>query len=167
MMASLCVLDFEASSIDGWPIEVGVSQTVGSTVQTWSLLIRPAPNWSDVEWSAAAQRVHGICRRQLDLALDAGEVVRQLMQHIGGRLVLSDAPNYDGRWLKRLFSATGRTDFPALHDFHAAINDIFMDNPEALDWAYEYLRRHPAPHRAGPDAERLLRALLRAANTRL
>jgi len=46
-------LDFEASSLsqDSWPIEVGLSWLAGGEVQTWSTLIRPAPDWNLSEWA--------------------------------------------------------------------------------------------------------------------
>jgi len=51
-------LDFEASSLTGWPIEAGWMRE-GDTAPR-SMLIRPEPMWSMEEWDAKAEAVHKI-----------------------------------------------------------------------------------------------------------
>lgn len=104
--ASLPVfLDFEASSLASasYPIEVAWSLPDGIIE---SHLISPAgiERWND--WSAQAERLHGISRAQL---LAEGEspawVCRRLNERLAGRVVYTDAPEYDRAWLDELFAA--------------------------------------------------------------
>lgn len=104
--ASLPVfLDFEASSLASasYPIEVAWSLPDGSIE---SHLISPAgiERWTD--WSAQAERLHGISRAQL---LAEGQspawVCRRLNERLAGRVVYTDAPEYDRTWLDELFAA--------------------------------------------------------------
>ncbi|WP_201098738.1 hypothetical protein [Thiocystis minor] len=98
-------LDFEASSLASAsnPIEVAWSLPDGGIE---SHLISPASidRWTD--WSAQAERLHGISRARL---LAEGKspmwVCRRLNEQLAGRMVYTDAPEYDGVWLNELFSA--------------------------------------------------------------
>ena len=96
-------LDFEASSLDGHPIEVAIS-TADGRIRSW--LIRPAWRWTD--WSAKAERLHGISREML--ARDGAsvrDVARDLNEALADGVVYSDSPEYDGRWCRQLFEAAG------------------------------------------------------------
>lgn len=159
-MESVCVLDFEASSLAGWPIEIGVSQLIAGTARTWSLLIGPAADWPLTEWSEIAERVHGVARGEFDHAPGAAEVVAGFLRCVGDRVILSDAPEYESKWLRLLFAAASRRDTPRVEDYHAVTFRLFEADPAGLDRVYEYLTWHPAPHRAGPDAEGMVRAWL-------
>lgn len=98
-------LDFEASSLASasYPIEVAWSLPDG-TIE--SHLISPAgiERWTD--WSAQAERLHGISRTQL---LAEGQspawICRRLNEQLAGQIVYTDAPEYDQTWLDELFSA--------------------------------------------------------------
>ena len=98
-------LDFEASSLASasYPIEVAWSLPDGAIE---SHLISPASidRWTD--WSAQAERLHGISRAQL---LAEGQspvwICRRLNEQLAGQIVYTDAPDYDGAWLDELFSA--------------------------------------------------------------
>jgi hypothetical protein len=71
-----------------------------------SHLISPAgiERWTD--WSAQAERLHGISRSRL---LADGQapawICRRLNEQLAGRMVYTDAPEYDQAWLDELFSA--------------------------------------------------------------
>lgn len=98
-----CFIDFEASSLDlicSYPIEVGICLPNGVT-HSW--LLKPAPLWRD--WSAEAERVHGIPVERLQQdghsVIDVAETLNEL---VPGKAVC-DALTYDSFWLYRLFKA--------------------------------------------------------------
>ncbi len=96
-------LDFEASSLDGYPIEVAIS-TADGRIRSW--LIRPTWRWTD--WSTKAEALHGISREML--ARDGAsvrDVARDLDEALGDGVAYSDSPDYDGRWCRQLFEAAG------------------------------------------------------------
>lgn len=97
-------LDFEASSVshESWPIEVGLSWLAGGEVQTWSTLIRPAPDWNLSDWAPQSAAVHGIALEELDDAPAAYRVAGDLLGHLGDRVLVSGAPEFETRWLTRL-----------------------------------------------------------------
>ena len=151
-------LDFEASSLaqDSWPIEVGLSWLKNGDVRTWSSLIRPAPDWCFSAWSSQSADVHGITHDALRDASAAPEVVDEFFKILDGKSLVSDAPEFDAGWLSRLLQAGGCDTVPTVADYHRVSCAQFSGL--ALDMLYETLERHPAPHRAGPDSARLVRA---------
>lgn len=155
---SYAALDFEASSLaqDSWPIEVGFSWMENGDVRTWSSLIRPAPDWSLSAWSSRSAAVHSIPHDALHDAPTAQEVVGEVFKVLGGKKLLSDAPEFERHWLSRLLQAGGCDRVPTVADYHDVSFARFSGL--ALDMLYETLERHPAPHRAGPDSARLVRA---------
>lgn len=163
------VLDFEACGLSdtSWPIEVGVSMLRGGRVETWSSLIRPEDDWDQSEWSEASAEIHGILMADLDYAPPAAVVARQLLDRMSGRIVLSDAPGYERLWLNRLLEVVGRRDAIRIQDYHVVTTLVLSDDPDGLDRMLEWLACSQVPHRAGPDAERMVRAWVRAAEDRL
>ena len=96
-------LDFEASSLDGYPIEVAISTGEGD-IRSW--LIRPTWRWTD--WSVKAEALHGISREML--ARDGAsvrDVARELNEALEDGVAYSDSPKYDGWWCRQLFEAAG------------------------------------------------------------
>lgn len=160
---NFAILDFEASSLsqESWPIEVGLSWIANSYVQTWSSLIRPNPAWDLSDWSPQSAEVHGIALSELESAPSAAEVVAASRNVLGGRKLVSDAPEFEARWLERLLLAAGQHEAPEIEDFDGV--SFAMFEGYALDMLYETVERRPAPHRAGPDTARLARGWLRAA----
>ncbi|SMC47524.1 hypothetical protein [Primorskyibacter flagellatus] len=155
-------LDFEASSLapDSWPIEIGLSWLKDDIVHTWSSLIRPALDWNLSAWSTQSAAVHGLALEALHYAPTASTVVDEFLERLEGKVPLSDAPEFDARWLSRLLQAGGCASVPEVEDYHCVSFAHFSGL--ALDMLYEYLGRHPAPHRAGPDSARLVRAWRKA-----
>jgi len=154
------IIDFEASGIGpfSWPIEVGLAWVEAGEVRSWSSLIRPEPDWSLDDWDPIAEEVHRIPRRELDRAPAAWSVAEELLRRVAGRPVFSDAPERDGRWARRLLDAQPRETGLRVLDFDLAVWAVC--GARGADWAYERLERVRTPHRAGPDAERMLRAIL-------
>jgi hypothetical protein len=110
-------LDFEASSLspDSYPIEVAWSNE-DSSIE--SHLISPASVESWTDWDFVAESIHGIRRQQL---LADGKhpllICNRMNEQLAGKTVYTDAPQFDGMWLSRLFSAGDgiRPDFRLKH----------------------------------------------------
>ncbi|MCA1594296.1 MAG: hypothetical protein LC754_17050 [Acidobacteria bacterium] len=154
-------LDCEASSLSqiSYPIEIGFSLPDG-TVRAY--LIRPEWDWSD--WDFNAESVHGLSREEIMAhGLPADHVARLLNDALGGRVAYSDAPEFDGFWLERLYEASGvEMEFQLAH-----FDSLFPDlTPERIA-AKSELARYGTPgrqHRAAHDVKFLqeLYKLLRA-----
>ncbi|WP_116085996.1 exonuclease domain-containing protein [Tropicimonas sp. IMCC34011] len=155
-------LDFEASSLsaDSWPIEVGLSWLAGGDVVSWSSLIRPADDWPMSDWSHASEQVHGIPFDALTDAPTPEAVASELRAQLAGRLLVSDAPCFDSRWLERLMNAADTHAVGPILDFDQVNFSLF--HGASLDSLYERFERSAVPHRAGPDSARMARAWLRA-----
>jgi len=159
---SYAMLDFEASSLslESWPVEVGLSWIEGVETKTWSSFIRPAPEWTVSDWSEQSAAVHCIAREQLFDAPSTYEVVKELFNKLAGKMLISDAPEFEARWMARLLTAAGCTAVPMIKNYHDVSHNLFSGL--ALDMLYESLERSPAPHRAGPDSARLAKAWRKA-----
>lgn len=159
---NFAILDFEASSLsqDSWPIEAGLSWIANGHVQTWSSLIQPSRTWNLDDWSTQSAAIHGILFQELADAPSPTEVAETLLNVLGHRRLVSDAAEFEARWLARLMEAAGRSDVPNIEDFDAVSFAVYQGY--ALDLLYEMVERRPAPHRAGPDTARLARGWLRA-----
>ncbi|MFD2741144.1 exonuclease domain-containing protein [Sulfitobacter aestuarii] len=163
VVEKIAILDFEASSLSeaSWPIEIGLSWLERGEVRTWCSLIRPAPSWAIDDWSPQSASVHGISVSELMDAPSVTEVAEAFFKILGGRRLVSDAPEFETRWLDRLLRTAGRAESPSVEDFDDA--SFAMFDGYALDLLYETVERRPAPHRAGPDSARLARGWLKAA----
>jgi len=156
-------LDFEASSLTGWPIEAGWMREGDDAPR--SMLIRPEPMWSMEEWDAKAEAVHKIHIETLRRdGVDAAAVLLELTRELKGCVVVSDAPIYDSWWLGRLVDACGQDRPFQLWSINDAIPALAARAGVSVGAAVKrWVKNAPkgeAPHRAGADAERLLRRLL-------
>jgi hypothetical protein len=161
----IAVIDIEASAFKGYPIEIGVAvYRPQKPITLWSSLIRPTPLWSHrLPWDPAAESIHGIKLHLLDRAPSAPTIAVEIHQQlIGCACAYSDNPFHDQRWIELLFETTAIA-FPAiLTDIAALANNLRVDR-RAL---FEPDPFQPAEHRAGPDADHLLRRLLTLADIR-
>lgn len=151
-------VDFEASSLSmhSWPIEAGLAWLQGQHVIVQSKLIRPRPEWPVDDWSNTSGEVHGISKAELKDADTADDVALWLVETVGTRTLVSDAPEFDQRWLDRLLAEPG----PKIEDFNRMLWDAFsQDNgtisPGRLHHAYKNMRHRKTIHRAGEDAANL------------
>ena len=151
-------LDCEASSLDAdsWPVEVGLAWLAEGRIEARSSLIRPDPSWSMQAWSPASAAVHGIPLAELRQAPPAPEVARWVAGIVGDATLVSDAPEWDGRWLARLYETADGLRLPLVRDFDMMV--AARCDMAATRRVYAALDAIPAPHRAGPDAARLARA---------
>lgn len=159
----LHVIDFEASSLEpsGYPIEVGLATCTGAErpVQVWSSLIIPTPDWSaHGHWSVASAKIHGLRGRDLAAGLSPLQVATALNAAIGmNGIAWCDGGPYDAQWAQKLYRAAGIAPVFVLADWHRLILTL---GKRAASRATAWLDRTPAVHRAGPDAEQLLRAIV-------
>ncbi len=148
-------IDFEASSLsaESWPIEVGIAWLEDKRVVIESKLIRPRPEWPEKDWNPVSEQVHGIPRADLDDAGSADDVAAWLLEVIAGRSLVSDAPEFDQRWLDYLLGGPG----PQINDFDRVLWMAFsreegIISPGRLNKAYKNRLTRPTIHRAGDDA---------------
>lgn len=156
---SLTFLDFEASSLSrrSYPIEIGCAWIEADRVVHIAELIRPDPSWPP-DWSAESAAVHGIGPEALAIAEPAVSVARRFAALLAGRTIVSDAPEFDGRWLGRLLELMPERPPLGIVDFDALLHVVMSH--EAQRAAYADLAHTPTPHRAGGDAAKLATAWL-------
>lgn len=152
-------IDFEATSLFGgsYPLEIGCAWITDDVAVSIADLIRPDPGWPE-DWSAESAAVHGIRREDLANAEPAASVARRYASLLAGRVVVSDAPEFDERWLGRLLKLLPDQPRIRLIDLDHLVH-VAMSH-EAQRAVYEYLAVSSAPHRAGDDAARLAGAWL-------
>ena len=157
----LFTIDFEASSLapGSYPIEAGVArwQAPDHPIECWSALIRPVQLWRETgSWTADAQAVHGIRRDELEDGLDPPEILSILNWIVGPHAAFCDGGESDFGWARRLVLAAG-----FMNTFRMGYVDMLIGRCDDEGYArlVRWLDANPAPHRAGPDAERLMQAL--------
>ncbi len=98
-------LDFEASSLgkQSYPIEVA---WVFEDGRSQSFLIKPKSGW--VDWSADAEKIHGISRDLLqEKGSDIELVVGEMLSQLSGNELYASSPSWDGKWLSMLLRGAG------------------------------------------------------------
>lgn len=159
----LAVIDFEASSLgsDSYPIEVGVAIATGrqADIASWSALIKPSPEWKSANaWDRRSEQVHGIRQSQLDEGLQPAEALarlNELLTPIG--TVWCDGGQYDRFWFDRLCKAAPLVR-PAFKLWD--IVGLFALDRAAHNRFANHIAQTEAPHRAGPDAVRICKAIV-------
>lgn len=154
----LVFLDFEACALSraSWPVEIGYSWIADGQVWTRSRLIAPRPDWPLSEWSEVSARVHGIPLDDLWSAPPADEVAADT-DWLAGCEVISENPSWEQLWLDRLREGAAPD-----RGLLAAQGVAGASGRGAASAVVQSLFRSTAPHRAGPDAERLARAWFNA-----
>ncbi|WP_298905093.1 exonuclease domain-containing protein [uncultured Aliiroseovarius sp.] len=155
-------IDFEASSLSpqSWPIEVGIAWLDGNRVVVESKLIKPDPSWPEGDWNPESEAVHNIPRSDLEDAEPAKDVAQWLRSITIGRTLVSDAPEFDQRWLDRLLSTIEEPLHMQIDDFNRILRIAFSHEdgivaPGRLHYAYKNRMSRKAIHRAGSDAANL------------
>lgn len=163
-------VDLEASGLHptAYPIEVGWASL---DLKPQSFLINPHLTWPPDDWSYESERIHRITQADLDIkGLSVNDAVARLNEAWAGKILFSDAPELDGRWLAMLYRAAGSSPkfpFPLMNGWElirSALRERHIPTDLATMEEYEKAvdARFPRPHRAGPDALHLA-ALYRAA----
>jgi len=149
----IAFIDLEASGLGSksWPIEIGWAF---SDWPVRSMLIKPADTWSLTAWEKSAEELHRITPDKLiregTPVLEAALVLNAAF---ASAHVYSDAPDYDGYWLYRLYEAAGvRANFK-LFDFAELIKPLAKSTPIELVGRAQELEPHT--HRAAQDVRHL------------
>jgi len=154
------IIDVEASALEqgSYPIEIGWAP--GHAAEFESFLIRPTEEWVEGGiWSDLSEEIHGISKAELQTAgVSAPEAIARLEAGLAGSIVLSDAIEWDGYWLRRLFETANRPCPVKLQPFNRVVKEVALANgidPELVaqrieDWAL--VTSEAGVHRAGPDA---------------
>lgn len=156
----LVFIDFEACGLaaNSWPIEIGAAWIDEGRIMVADALIRPTAGWDETAWCKVSANVHRISRDELARAASAVEVAERFATLFEGRILISDALDFDRRWLARLMSCLPRFPDLTMGDFDALVSGSV--SPAAAKRVAGHLRRTKAPHRAGADAKRLAEAWL-------
>lgn len=151
---AVAFVDMEASGLGPgtWPIEAGWA--IGADAPQ-SFLIRPCKTWSMDAWDPKAEALHGLSPALLVReGLGAKAACSRLNKALGGRKVYSDAPDHDGWWLHRLFTAAGaKMAFQLLYLGDLIAPFIAVDDTPGL--LAEAERRAPHTHRAAADVRHM------------
>ena len=149
---TIIAIDFEASCLPShgrsFPIEVGVAH--GGMARSW--LIRPSGLWSDWDWAAQAEALHGLSRAQIERdGSPVEQVLAELAEAVVGYRVVADSI-IDQYWLDTLAAAAGRP-APCAIDHVAPILENSGVSEDRIATAVALAnRRYPARHRAAVDA---------------
>lgn len=156
-MERFAFLDFEASGLQGFPIEVGwaiVKRATGQLISSEAHLIRPMEEWLDPAlWSVEAERIHGITLRNLiDMGRPADNVAARVLEALDqpDLLIVADSI-FDGRWLQDLLAAANRADPIKVADVAKAFEGPEIDEVR-FHAAMRTRQQQRRPHRAEADA---------------
>jgi len=161
-LAQMRFIDVEASGLHAtsYPIEIA---WCGLDLQPVSMLIRPLPYWGEADWNPEAERIHGISREKLVReGHDPRECAEAMAKALQGCFSFSDAPEFDARWLNRLFGDTGV--FPGFglrhlslaHMLCARRSDPPIGSWQEMDESLQAVNmRYLHTHRAGDDCLRM------------
>lgn len=142
-MKNAVVLDIEASGLEvgSYPIEIAWIGVLDNAFDNF--LIKPDKEW--ILWDSLAQEVHGISRMVIERAgITACEATTRLDHFLKYKEIYSDAPEWDGYWLDRLYSSVNKKREWRLEKIKIDYNDLNLV---------------VAPHRALVDAECLAQYL--------
>ena len=147
-------IDFEASSLSGksYPIEVAWSDLEGN-IESWLINPQNYPDgWTD--WDPSSERLHGLSRVYL---AEHGKpplmVAQRMNQQLREQRLYSDAPEYDGFWLRRLFEAAGLEPEFRLAD---ATKLLYSLHPEYIRFSEKARELAGGIHRAACDVSYLI-----------
>ena len=157
--------DIEASSLHGYPIEIGWAflDPETSSIKVESILIQPPTNWDIVSsWDENAENLHFISLAELHRnGHPPEEVARRLNAALCGRLIYSDAPSWDQNWIGMIFSETKisqnftTVNINAYELIGQSAKDNGRDESECLAIISKVEQAFPRTHRAGEDARHL------------
>ena len=148
-LEDIAFIDLEASGLNAqsWPIEVGWCFLEGAPT---AHLVKPDSDWSLDAWDEKAEALHGVSQSVLlKKGLEPEQICLALNEALKDKKVYSDAPDWDGFWLYRLFKATKIRQAFELSDFQEFFSDMEMDEIDAL--RNEASRLAPHNHRATDD----------------
>jgi len=106
-------LDCEASSLgpQSYPIQIAWCDPYGNIKSHMINVYLYPDHYRD--WDPAAQKIHGLSRKHLmSIGKPPELVVEHMIEELSGKTIYTDAPDYDGFWVERLFqSVNSKCDF--------------------------------------------------------
>lgn len=150
------IIDIEASGLasESYPIEIAWQSAIDEE-EFDSFLIRPIEDWS--HWDDyAEEHIHHISKSMLlEQGISARDACDRLNKQLVGKVVYSDALDFDKRWLMKLFDDLGIK--PTFH-----IDSVFrlMKFEDASSF-HEQIAVHEIEHRALADA-RLIACIVKS-----
>ncbi|HNH45247.1 MAG TPA: hypothetical protein PK633_14300 [Agitococcus sp.] len=158
-------LDIEASSLSSssYPIEIAWNDHTGH-IQSYLISPMGIKSWTD--WSAKAEKIHGISQDTLITQGQSPTSVAQIIhQQLSKQVVYSDNPDYDEYWLGELFKkSAGLSLYVTVKSIDVLLTKIlspqFME-PTQLMFAIKNLKQQAKQqmtpqHRAASDVKYLL-----------
>ncbi|MEJ0023590.1 MAG: hypothetical protein WDN76_09305 [Alphaproteobacteria bacterium] len=160
MTTSIVFLDFEASSLspESWPVEVGYAGACGAED---AFLLSRHREWSMEYWDRNSANLHGISLADLDeFGVPAEAAIDRLAKKLGNAIVVSDAPDFENHWLRRISTAAGKPTPFVVQDWEEYL-PAGQSEAERKALTEQARKQEGVRHRAGPDA-RVMRAVWRA-----
>jgi hypothetical protein len=155
--SELAFLDMEASGLSpsSVPTEFGIC---GLDLMPMSFLIRPRSEWQEAEWSPMAEIMTGITQTLLaQEGVDPGQAGDMIEEALQGKVVVSDNPEDDDKWLIRLKPFWLHAGVRSIKEYETKLIYELSQSLgyETFDTLLRKTRkRYPHIHRAGPDALR-------------
>jgi len=150
----MIVLDCEASSLTGYPIEIGFARVLPDrSIVTDAKMIRHDQWLDEIQlWDWQAELIHKISRANLmEFGRPVAEVAAWLNEALADRIVLIDSPK-DEWWVDQLFEAAGMARDFAFADLLDTVRAGYEVDREAFARLIWDLGKRRA-HRAAADAE--------------
>jgi hypothetical protein len=157
---SIVFLDFEASSLaaESWPVEVGYAAADGAED---AFLVARHRDWSMEHWDRNSANLHGISLADLDeFGVSAEAAIDRLAEKLGNAIVVSDAPEFENHWLRRMSTAAGKPTPFVVQDWEEYL-PAGQSHEERAELFSVERKKEGVRHRALPDS-RVMRAVWRA-----
>jgi hypothetical protein len=159
-MKDILIIDIEASGLysDSYPTEIAYGDPFSRNIESY--LIKPTTFWQGLYWDPEAEKITGITKEKIANAVPACDIAKLIAPILNkADIVLSDAPEWDQRWLNMLFDSGGIHITPKIESFHRFVNQI---NPSA---EYRFLENNLPVHRAEADVRILMECFIEEAWT--
>ncbi|MHA6347643.1 hypothetical protein [Roseivivax sp. CAU 1761] len=110
-------------------------------------------------WLPESEAIHGIGRDDLDAEGSSTDEVLDWFRGVNNGIAISDAPEFDARWLGRLLSLTEEPPQVQMLDFFSYAAMV-LPTTGAFQRTVDHMKQTDVPHRAEPDARRMAQAVL-------
>lgn len=112
---NLAIVDVKASGLmaGSFPVEIG-ALTFSRDGTRWksnksSYVVKPVPGWSYEFWDPFAESLHGLSLQTLKrIGRDVKSIASDLNAELSGKIVFSDAPEYETAWIDMVHTAADR-----------------------------------------------------------
>lgn len=150
----MIILDVEASglAIDSYPIEIAWQHRSDSR-KFDSFLINPPDRW--IFWDQYAEdHIHHISRNDLRIkGISIHDAANRLNFALKGKVVYTDAAEYDRRWIAELFREAG-------FERKFQIQEVMSLVPPSKEGSYNrHFNKSPVVHRALDDVRKIIDCL--------